>query len=252
MLFSLQKFVWYLAMPPACLILLMLAGLLLSRYRRKTGTALVILSMALLYILSLPAAADMLLRPLEAPYPPLRRVPAGVMAVVVPGGGSTDLSWMQAPPAPNAETLTRLVQGVELAKRLDVPLVLCGGNGEPFTTSVNDAEVMAATAAALGMPRQRLVVENRSRNTLENSHEVRRLLRGNRIVLATSAYYMRRAEAMFAMRGFDVIPAATYHQVQTRKPGPFALIPRAGALAGSSTALAELLSMAWWRLRGEI
>jgi len=111
---------------------------------------------------------------------------------------------------------------------------------------------MAAAAIGLGMPRGQVIVENRSRNTLENSQAVRRIVKGNRIVLATSAYYMKRAVIMFGKRGFTVIPAPTYFQVQSRKTGYFMAIPGAGNLARSSLALAEWMGLAWWGLRGEL
>ena len=252
MLFTIQKLVWFMAMPPASLILLMLLGVVVSGKRRTLGGALILSGLLLLYLLSLGPVAGLLLKPLESASRPLLKPPAAVDAVVVPGGGSVNLSWTGALPYPNAETLTRLVKGVELAKKLRIPLVLTGGNGEPFATTLNDADVMAEAAYAMGMPRSQVIVENRSRNTLENSHAVRKLLKGNRIILATSAYYMKRAVAMFTKRGFTVIPAPTYFQYQIGKIGPASFIPSAGAFAASSQALAEWLSRAWWGLRGEL
>ncbi len=104
----------------------------------------------------------------------------------------------------------------------------------------------------MGVPRKRIIVENESRNTLENSHAVRKIVKGNRIVLATSAYYMRRARVMFERRGFTVMPAPVYYLVSTRKCNPASLIPRAGDLSRSSTAVAERLGRIWWRIRGEM
>jgi uncharacterized SAM-binding protein YcdF (DUF218 family) len=71
------------------------------------------------------------------------------------------------------------------------------------------------------MTRSTVIVENRSRNTLENAREVRKILKGKRIILATSAYYMRRAVAMSRRQGFTVIPSPTFYLVQTRRPLPF-------------------------------
>jgi uncharacterized SAM-binding protein YcdF (DUF218 family) len=252
MLFSLQKIIWYLLMPPAGLIVIMLAGLLVSARRKRLGNALLGGGISLLYLLSLCPVADLLLKPLERAAPTLQHLPAMADAVVVPGGGSVDLDWLGAPPIPNGETNARLVKGVEIARGMNIPLILTGGNGEPFVTRLRDADVMAQAASAMGMPRHQVIVENHSRNTLENSHAVRKLLKGDRIILATSAYYMRRAVAMFTQRGFTVIPAPTYYLAQTRKNGPALLIPGAGNLARSSVALAEWLSLAWWKIRGEL
>jgi uncharacterized SAM-binding protein YcdF (DUF218 family) len=253
MSFVLQKIVWFLIVPPSSLFLLILAGALIIHRRRRTGLALIASGLALLYLLSLGPVADAILRPLERQTPPLSDDKlSAVDAVVVPGGGSVDLAWMGAEAVPNAETVTRLVEGVRLARKLKVPLVLCGGNGEPFATTVHDADAMERAALAMGMPRKQLIVERESRNTLENSHAVRKLVKGDRIVLATSAYYMRRARAMFEKRGFTVIPAATYHLAQSRRRTASLLIPGATNLAHSSQGIAEWISMAWWSLRGEM
>ncbi len=253
MFFVLQKIIWFIILPPSSLLIMILAGYLLAGRYRRTGKTFIISGLAILYLLSLGHVADMLLKPLERGLPPLMiNKTIGVDAIVVPGGGSVDLEWLGAAPVPNGENYARLFQGIELAKKYDVPLVLTGGNGEPFTTKVKDADVMAEAALSLGIPRKQLIVENESRNTLENSHAVRKLVKGNRIVLATSAYYMKRARFMFERRGFSVIPAPVYYLVATRKCNLSSLIPRAGDLYRSSTAIAEWMGRIWWRIRGEM
>lgn len=250
--FTVQKFLWLLVLPPSSLVLIILAGLLLLDRHRRAGKVLVFSGAALLYVLSLGHVADMLVKPLERGRPPLNGHAVAADAVVVPGGGSVDLEWLGARPVPNGETSVRVLKGIELARALRVPLVLTGGNGEPFATKVNDAEAMAEAAYAMGMPRRQVIVENRSRNTLENSQAVRKLVTGNRIVLVTSAYYMDRAVTMFTRRGFAVIPAPVYFLGQTRKFSFASFIPRAADLRNSSVAIAEMVSLLWWRMRGEI
>jgi uncharacterized SAM-binding protein YcdF (DUF218 family) len=252
MTFVLQKMIWFLILPTSVTVVLLCVGLALINRRKHLGQGLILLGVLNLYVLSLPSTADLILKPLEERYAPVKIDNIAVDAVVVPGGGSVDLDWIGAAPEPNPETLSRLVTGVDLAKRLKVPLVLCGGNGEPFATKVNDADAMERVACAMGMPKNQLIVENASRNTLENSYAVRKLVKGNRIVLATSAYYMRRAVAMFSRRGFTVIAAPTYFQVQTRKFSFNSFIPKAGDLDRSTVGIAEWASMAWWHVRGEI
>lgn len=251
-MFVLQKVLWFLVLPPSSLVVLILAGLLLVDKRRRLGNGLIISGLALLYLLSLGHVADLLVKPLERNSPLLTEKKVAADAVVVLGGGSVDLEWLGVAPELNGETTSRLVKGVELARRLRVPLVLSGGNGEPFATKVGDADVMAGTARALGVPQEQVIVESLSRNTLENSHAVRTLLKGDRVILVTSAYHMKRAKAMFDRRGFSVIPAPAYFLGQTRRWSLAALIPRAGSLMHSTTAIAEWISLAWWGLRGEM
>jgi uncharacterized SAM-binding protein YcdF (DUF218 family) len=252
MTFVLQKMIWFLLLPPASLVVLITAGVVLLRKRPKAGRICIVSGVLLLYLLSLAHISDLILRPLEGRYPAVPVKTMAVAAVVVPGGGSTDLTWMGADPEPNAETLARLTKGVELAKQFNVPLILCGGNGEPFSITLRDADVMARAALQMGFLADRMIIENGSRNTLENSLAVRRIFPRNHIVLATSAYYMRRAVALFEHRGFTVIPVPVYFLSQTRKSNLSSLVPQAGNLMRSSVGIAEWLSMAWWHLRGEI
>ncbi len=252
MTFALQKIIWFLIIPPASLLTLILIGLLLLRRNNRLGKSFILCGLFLIYLLSLGHIADLILKPLEGRYPPLRSEHIVADAVVVPGGGSVDLDWLGAAPAPNAETTARLIMGVELARKLRVPLILCGGNGEPFATKVNDADAMATAVFALGMNRKQIIIENVSRNTLENSYAVRKLIKGDRIVLATSAYYMRRATALFERRGFTVIPAPVYFLAQSRIFSYASFIPKAVDLSHSTIGIAEWLSLFWWHARGEI
>jgi len=230
----------------------MVFGLLASRKRKELARGFLLVATLAFYLLSIAPVADFLLKPLERSASPLAKLPDRVDAVVVPGGGSVDRSWLGASPVPNSETWTRLILGVELARKMNVPLVLLGGNGESFATKLNDADVMAEAAYAMGMPRRQVVVENRSRNTMENARAARTLVKGDRIILATSAYYMKRAVLMFSKEGFKVVPAPACHLAQSRKRGAALFIPRAAELRNSSLAIAEWLSLGWWKLRGEI
>jgi uncharacterized SAM-binding protein YcdF (DUF218 family) len=250
--FVLQKVLWFLILPPMSLIVIILAGWFLIEKNKKRGRMLILAGLLLFYLLSLNQTADLLLKPLERAAPPIENTRMTADAVVVPGAGSVDLDWLDARPEPNGESWARLIKGVELARKLRVPLILTGGNGEPFSTKLKDADVMAEAAYAIGMPRNQVIAENVSRNTLENSHAVRKLVKGDKIILVTSAYYMRRAVAMFSKRGFAVLPVPVYHLAQTRKNNLTALIPRTGSLRNSTLALAEWISMAWWSIRGEM
>ncbi len=253
MTFVLQKVLWFLILPPASLVILISIGLLLiNKKRRLFGKFLIFLGVAVLYALSIGQVADMIVKPLEKASMPLNEEKIRADAIVVLGGGSVDLEWLGAAPVPNSETSSRLIEGVLLARRLGVPLVLSMGNGEPFATKVNDADTMAQAALAMGIPKRQIIVENVSRDTVENSYAVRKLVKGNQIILVTSAYHMERAKAVFVKRGFTVIPAPAYFLAQTRKFTPISLIPLTSALSESTAGIAEWISLAWWGIRGEM
>ena len=250
--FLVSKILLNLILPPSGIILLIVGGMLLGKWRRTAGRILISGGVLLLYLLSLPLTADLLIKSLESSYPPLIALPDRADAVVVLGGGVRDLSWVPQGPSPSGLSLARLVTAIEIARKLDRPLVISGGSGAIGPASVREADAMAATAAELGFPRDRIRIENRSRNTLENAIETGRIMPGSTVILVTSAFHMRRAAGMFRKQGFTVIPAPTGYLGETRPASWSNLLPRVESLATSSLALSERLSLFWYGLQKKI
>jgi uncharacterized SAM-binding protein YcdF (DUF218 family) len=250
--FVAQKVLLNLILPPASLLLLILSGLILLRWRRTAGRALMAIGIILLYALSLDPVADKLIRPLEEAYRPYAGIDARPEAVVVLGGGVHDLRWVPAPPAPSGQSLERLVQGIYRARALHRPLFIAGGSGSLAPDDVPEADAMADMAVKLGFPRGDIIIDNRSRNTWENAEAVKQALQGKTIILVTSAYHMIRSSGVFKKQGFTVVPDPTGYLSQTQHRSPAFLLPQARALSLSSTAIAEYLSLAWYWTTGKL
>jgi uncharacterized SAM-binding protein YcdF (DUF218 family) len=85
------------------------------------------------------------------------------------------------------------------------PLLVLSGGGRH---AVPEAEVMRQLALARGVPPAALMLEPRSRTTLENATETAKLLipRGQAAVaLVTDGYHAPRARLLFRMAGFTVV-----------------------------------------------
>jgi uncharacterized SAM-binding protein YcdF (DUF218 family) len=83
------------------------------------------------------------------------------------------------------------------------PLLLLSGGGHP----VPEAEVMRRMALAAGVPESALLVEPKSRNTVENATHSAGLLAGTPgagVVLVTDRYHALRARLMFRLAGVTV------------------------------------------------
>ncbi len=249
--FLLSKILLSLLLPPASLLILMVAGIVVLRRNRALGRALVTAGIALLYLLSLSPTGDRLIRPLEAAFPPFHDSGVKVNAVVVLSGGAKDLSWVPAPTAPSDTSLERLVAGIQIARTRRLPLVITGGSGLVTRGGPKEADAMADAAVKLGFPHRDLVIENRSRNTWESAQQVGALLPGQTIILVTSAFHMKRSAGMFRKQGFTVLPAPAGYKSQTRPFSITCLIPSAEALNTSATALSEYLSLAWYGMTGK-
>jgi uncharacterized SAM-binding protein YcdF (DUF218 family) len=89
-------------------------------------------------------------------------------------------------------------------------LVLSGGGGR----AIPEADVMQQLALAAGVPASALLLEPRSRTTLENATETAKLLtptRGAGVVLVTDSCHALRARMLFRMAGVRVIAVHTAH-----------------------------------------
>jgi uncharacterized SAM-binding protein YcdF (DUF218 family) len=250
--FFISKILLLLILPPAGPLFLAAAGLLIIRKYHRLGRAFLVSGFVLLYLLSIQPVSDLLMRPLERSFLPLRSTAVKANAIVVLSGGVRDLSWVGLAPEPSGASLERLLIGAKLQKALHLPLVLSGGSGDPTNLEISEADAMARIAAGLGVPRKHIVVERKSRNTLESAKALKNILRGERIILVTSAFHMKRALAMFKAQGFDAMPAPAGYMSEQRGFSLFSLIPTADHLCTTATALHEYLSFLWYKGRGEI
>lgn len=87
-------------------------------------------------------------------------------------------------------------------------LVFTGGSGNLGGGSPSESEIVGRYADPMGLPRTRLILEDRSRNTRENAAFTADMVKpkpGERWLLVTSAWHMPRAIGCFRQAGFAVI-----------------------------------------------
>jgi uncharacterized SAM-binding protein YcdF (DUF218 family) len=98
----------------------------------------------------------------------------------------------------------RVARGVALFRQGAAPVLVLSGGG---LTAVPEAEVMRRLAVAAGVPQAALIVEPRSRNTLENARETARILRArglSTVVLVSDRVHLPRAALLFRHAGLNV------------------------------------------------
>jgi uncharacterized SAM-binding protein YcdF (DUF218 family) len=126
--------------------------------------------------------------------------PSGIRAGAIVVLGAKTLKDGRA-----SRAIERRVQvAVALYRAGVAPVLLLSGGG---ARAVPEAEVMRDLALAASIPDSALLVEPRSRNTLENATETARLLaaRGTvPVVLVTDRYHALRARVLFRLVGLSV------------------------------------------------
>lgn len=223
-----------LVLPPTGLLILAIVGLLLTRRYRRLGTALIVISVASLWLFSMPVVADALQRLTER-YPPLDLSrPVRAQAVVILAGGTVRIAPEYGGPAASYQTLERLNYGAFVARRTSLPVLVSG--------SPEEAEAMQATLSRDFGIRARWV-ENQSGDTFQNAQFSARLLHADgihRIILITNSTHEWRAVHEFMSAGFEVVPAPVgtlpYERLKFTK-----FVPQIGALTQSHLATYELI-----------
>ena len=240
-MFFLKKLLAAVALPPFSLILIAIAGVLLSRRHPRFGRALALLALAPLLLLSLPLVSIPLVRSLES-YPPIdAQQLAHAQAIVVLGGGVYQGAPEYGAATVGRHSLERVRYAVQLQKRSGLPILVSGGapfGGRP------DAEAMQEVIEREFGGKVRWA-ENRSRNTAENANLSAASLwaaKVSRVVLVSHAWHLPRALPLFQKQGLEVMPAPMGFTTWPENLLELCL-PSGAALAASGTALREWLGI---------
>lgn len=209
MFFILSKALGFFSWSSNIFMAIGLAGLVLLCTRwTRLASWLIVTSLVLLAIAGYSPLANLLLLPLEDRFPQWdasRGPPDGI--VVLGGVISPEVSVARNSIAID-ETAERITFTAELARRYPkARIVVSGGSAALIFDGAVEAPFGKRELEALGVSAERIAVEERSRNTIENAEFARRVAdpkAGERWLLVTSAYHMPRAMAAFRLAGFPV------------------------------------------------
>lgn len=209
MLYYASKVLGFFAIPSNFVILVGIVGALLLGTRfARWGWRLAIGSLVVLAVIGLSPVGNALIVPFEDRFPAWdasRGAPHGM--VVLGGAISPDVSHARDTVALN-EAAERLTVVAELARRYpDARIIFSGGSGSIVFDERPEAEFALRLLESLGVPRGRVIAEDKSRNTVENarfSRDIAQPKPGERWLLVTSAYHLPRAMGLFRKAGFPV------------------------------------------------
>jgi len=133
-----------------------------------------------------------------------------VQAIVVLGGGVENEAIEYDGPTLSPDAMSRLLYGVYLSRRAQLPLAYTGGIGWAGPShQTSEAEVAAIALTRLGAPALRWQ-ESQSRDTHENALLMARLLKNEgitHVALVTHAWHMPRSVRQFEATGLQITPA---------------------------------------------
>jgi uncharacterized SAM-binding protein YcdF (DUF218 family) len=209
--FVLSKTLGFMLLPTNFLIGAGLVGAILLATRfASLGRKMLVASVVLLAICGFSPLGNWVLYPLESRFPPwdaARGAPDGI--IVLGGPIDADLSAAHGVPVISGAA-DRVIAGAALARRYpNARLIYSGGSANLISNEAREADYATALFESLGVSRERLTIERRSRNTHENAEFSKALAApksGERWLLVTSAFHMPRSVGLFRTVGFAVEP----------------------------------------------
>lgn len=261
MAFILSKIIWMLTTPAMLIVVAWTVGYGLEQWgkcpqKKRRGrylhTAALCLTLAILFL----PVGDWTLFSLEgkgkAYSPPLGETK--INGIILLGGDETPaLSAYRDWPV-SGHALGRYLRVVELARAFpEAPIIFAGGSGRlsPSSTALKESDVAKKALEKLGIPAQRLLIEDQSRNTYENAILTKKLINpppNTQWILVTSAWHMPRARATFETAGWNVIPLAGDYNAHPNPP--LFSLDFTEQLAKLTLAMHEYGGLLYYRLRG--
>lgn len=210
MFFILSKTLNYLLMPLTIVFLCLLASIVVKKVRLRKW--LFWIGFFLLWLFTNEFISNELMRAWEIParrFDSLHKYKLGIV-----------LTGTTLPLKPNdrvyfqrgADRVTHTVQLYKLG--LIERILISGGTGRLVQEEEPEANLFRKAMILMGVPEEKITIENETRNTYESAVEVKKMLtdsayQSSDLLLITSAFHMRRSLACYRKAGLEPEPFTT-------------------------------------------
>jgi uncharacterized SAM-binding protein YcdF (DUF218 family) len=258
MFFVVSKLFWFLASPLHFLLIALGVGLFFSgcpTFCGAFGRPLALAAATGLAMMAFSPLGALLLRPLEDRFPiqsPIMTPPKGI---IVLGGALNERNALARGQTSLNEAAERMTAAAALSRLYpEALLVFSGGSGALLDDSVKEAEDAHKLWSELGVPENRMIFEEQSRNTYENAVFTQKLVhpqKDEKWLLVTSAFHMPRSIGIFRALGMNPLAYPVDYRTDGdsqdfRPPGDGSL-----AIRNVETALREWIGLVAYRLTGK-
>jgi len=188
--------------------------------------------------------SGLLVKSLESKYSPPADINGDVL-VMFGNGATLDTPDLNSSGHLSGAAANRLLTTARLYYVTKLPMILSGGR--VFKENGNESQIAKRQLIELGIPEQKIIIEDKSRNTAENALYTRNILEKfdyRKPVLIVSAIQMQRAVMNLEKLGIEVIPYPTdYRKNINWYFDVFQLVPSAINLSDTSLVIKEYLGI---------
>lgn len=242
MIFILSKVLLFLIKPIVWVFALLIFAAITKKIRLKKR--LLLAAIIVFYVFANGYLVGKINYAYEAGYPKMQHYEVGIVL-----GGFSGLNKENHQIAFNWAS-DRLFQAMALYKKQQIDKILISsGNAHIFDKQVKEADLAAQYLKLIGIPDSAVLIENQSRNTVENAAYslalIKKYMPKAKILVITSAWHIPRAKLIFSKYGhlpIDFYP--TNSSGDTNLDFENLLIPNAGALSSWELLFKEWIGLA--------
>lgn len=227
--FILSKILLFLILPISWITVLLIIAIISKERKRKQ--CFLLAAAVVFYIFSNFFLLDQFAKRWDFPPTVLNNSQQYSCAIVLGGFSGTDANdngFFNA-------ASDRFIQGIKLlATKKASRLLITSGNGNLIPGAFREAAWAKTQLLQLNVPDSAILIENNSKNTLENARFSKVLIEQKHLpppyLLVTSAFHMRRSLMIFKKAGIAVIPYPCNYVAGRGRIDPAAFMPDAQAL----------------------
>lgn len=250
----LVKIFYAFIIPPGGIISLLILFNIYLYWKKIKGKYILSMITLLFYLLSTNFIAYHLVKPLENFYQnktieQLKQDKNDV--IIMLGGGAINVADIDGEGQVSGYVANRMITVMRLQKELDIPIILSGG--KVFEDTGREADIEKRIFEGMGVNSQALILENQSRNTVENVQNSKVIMEEynfTKPLVITSGFHLLRAMEIFAREGIEATPyVADYQMSDELVFSIFNFLPNNGSLNTSCMTIREYLGILALKLK---
>ena len=250
--FFFKKLVGNLLSPLPIVVLLMIYSCYLLHKQKhiKQIKRTIYTATLILIITSSTLIANQLLRPLEELYPVYNDHLETVDNIVVLG--CYNRNDKARPKLDNIHdcSMSRMVEAIRLSIVYPEANIIVSGGDKPKDADLPHGEVVKNALISLGVKGSRILAVNGSKDTREESINLRSYLLGKENLLLSEATHLKRAVALFNAQNVKVVPVPSRYMTSSENDfNVYNITPNANAVKTFERLIYETLGNAWVAIR---